>query len=91
VLPGLVDETEAILRFVASELGPDTYVNLMAQYRPAARVGSNDGYAELDRRVHHEEFRRALAAAEELGLCRLDQRSRWEAEQLPQTGRRQPS
>jgi hypothetical protein len=33
-MPGLLDETEAILRFVADELGPDTYVNVMAQYYP---------------------------------------------------------
>ena len=29
VMPGLLDETHAILRFVAEELGPRTYVNLM--------------------------------------------------------------
>jgi uncharacterized Fe-S radical SAM superfamily protein PflX len=29
-MPGLVDETEAILRFVAEELGVGCYVNLMA-------------------------------------------------------------
>ncbi|MDQ3777932.1 MAG: radical SAM protein, partial [Actinomycetota bacterium] len=32
IMPGLVEETEAILRFVAEELGTGTYVNLMAQY-----------------------------------------------------------
>ena len=32
VMPGLLGETEAILRFVADELGPSTYVNVMAQY-----------------------------------------------------------
>ena len=31
VMPGLLAETEAVLRFVAGELGPDTYVDLMAQ------------------------------------------------------------
>src|SRR5215204_2237347 len=38
VMPGLLAETEAILRFVASELGPGTYVNVMAQYYPAGRA-----------------------------------------------------
>ena len=40
LMPGMVEETEAILRFVAAELGPGTYVNLMAQYYPAGKVGA---------------------------------------------------
>jgi hypothetical protein len=39
VMPGMLEETKAILRHVAEELGTDTYVNLMAQYRPAGLVG----------------------------------------------------
>jgi uncharacterized Fe-S radical SAM superfamily protein PflX len=45
-MPGLLDETEAILRFVADELGRDTYVNVMAQYYPAGRTGE---FPEIDR------------------------------------------
>jgi putative pyruvate formate lyase activating enzyme len=78
VMPGLIEETEAILRFVAGELGPSTYVNLMAQYYPSGRVGRDGEYPELDRHVHREEYERALALAEELGLRRLDPRSRSE-------------
>jgi putative pyruvate formate lyase activating enzyme len=76
VMPGLLDETEAILRFVADELGPDTYVNLMGQYYPAGR---SDRYEEIDRRPHREELERAFAIADELGLRRLDPRSRRQA------------
>ncbi|MDP8955709.1 MAG: radical SAM protein [Actinomycetota bacterium] len=43
VMPGMLEETEAILRFVAEELGPDTYVDLMAQYYPAGLVGRGPG------------------------------------------------
>jgi putative pyruvate formate lyase activating enzyme len=75
VMPGLVEESEAILGFLADELGPGTYVNVMAQYRPCARVGRDGKYAELDRRVHRQEFERVLATAERLGLRRLDARS----------------
>jgi putative pyruvate formate lyase activating enzyme len=32
VMPGLLDETEAILHWIAEELGTGCYVNLMAQY-----------------------------------------------------------
>jgi putative pyruvate formate lyase activating enzyme len=78
VLPGLVDETEEILRFVAAELGPNTYVNLMGQYYPHARVGRDGKYLEIDRRLRREEYERALAIADDLGLTRLDARSRAE-------------
>jgi putative pyruvate formate lyase activating enzyme len=76
VMPGLLDETEAILRFVADELGPDTYVNLMGQYYPAGRT---EKYEEIDRRPHREELERAFEIADRLGLSRLDPRSRRQA------------
>jgi len=73
VMPGLVGETEAILRFVADELGPNTYVNVMAQYYPAGRSGE---FPEIDRHLYQSEFARALELAQDLGLRRLDKRSR---------------
>jgi putative pyruvate formate lyase activating enzyme len=76
VMPGLLDETEAILRFVADELGPDTYVNLMGQYYPAGRT---EKYEEIDRRPHREELERAFEIADAVGLRRLDPRSRRQA------------
>ena len=76
VMPGSLAETEAVLRFVADELGPDTYVNLMGQYRPAGR---SDRYQEINRRPYPEELARAFAIADGLGLRRLDSRSRRQA------------
>ena len=76
VMPGLVDETGAILRFVADELGPNTYVNLMGQYYPAGR---SDKCKEIDRRPHREELEQAFEIADDLGLVRLDPRSRRQA------------
>ncbi len=73
VMPGLLDETEEVLRFVAEELGPGTYVNLMGQYYPAGKV---ERYEEINRRPELEELQRAFEIAHELGLRRLDQRSR---------------
>jgi putative pyruvate formate lyase activating enzyme len=74
IMPGLLDETESILRFVAEELGRETYVNLMAQYYVSGKVGENGQYEEIARGIHREEYERALALARELGL-RLDPRS----------------
>jgi putative pyruvate formate lyase activating enzyme len=73
VMPGALDETEAILRWIAAELGPDTYVNLMDQYHPAGRV-SADRYPEIDRRLDDSELREAQRIARDLGLRRLDER-----------------
>ena len=76
VMPGMLDETEAVLRFVAEELGPDTYVNLMGQYRPAGR---SERYDEIHRRPYPEELARAFEIADSIGLRRLDERSRRQA------------
>src|SRR5581483_10412344 len=73
VMPGALDETRAILEWIARELGPDTYVNLMDQYYPAGKVTENQ-YPELNRRLSPEEFAQARAMARDFGLRRLDAR-----------------
>ena len=87
LMPGLLDETRAILRWIADELGAGTYVNLMAQYRPAGRVGREAGWDEIDRRPGREEYDEALAIAAELGLRRLDVRGRGESRALAHLAR----
>ena len=69
VMPGGVSATEEVMRFVAEELSPRTYVNVMAQYRP---VGEAHGIPPVDRAPTREECRRAVAAARAAGLTRLD-------------------
>ncbi len=75
VMPGALDETKAILRWIAEELSPTSYVNLMDQYRPAGKVGGGR-FAELNRRVPSADYREARAYASTLGL-RLDERRAW--------------
>ncbi len=78
VMPGQLDESEAIFRWIAEELSPDTYVNIMDQYRPQFQVGRADRkgkYAAIDRRPRSAELRRARQLAREAGLWRLD--ARW--------------
>jgi putative pyruvate formate lyase activating enzyme len=79
VMPGLVDETVAILRWIAEALGPETYVDVMAQFRPAGRT---DEFPEIDRHLYRSEFEQALAIADGLGLRRVDRRSRAAAPRL---------
>jgi putative pyruvate formate lyase activating enzyme len=73
VMPGALDDTRAILAWVAGTLGPRTYVNLMGQYRPAGRVGG-DRYPEIATPPDAREIEAAVAAARQLGLERLDGR-----------------
>jgi len=73
-MPGALGETRAILEWIATELGPDTYVNLMDQYRPEGLV-SERKYSEINRRVTGGEFRTAQHMAADLGLRRLDERN----------------
>ena len=68
-MPGGLDETRAILAFIAEKVSRDTYVNLMPQYRPCGRAGQ---HPEISRRLSSREFETAVLAAMEIGLRRLD-------------------
>jgi putative pyruvate formate lyase activating enzyme len=71
VLPGGLAGTAEVARFIATEISPDTYVNLMDQYRPCYRAGQ---LPPLDRPITPAEFEQAMAAARQAGLQRFDQR-----------------
>jgi putative pyruvate formate lyase activating enzyme len=72
VMPGLLDETRQIFNFLADEVAPDTYVNVMAQYHPAWKV-SAEKYAEINQPLTTVEYNEAVRLAQEAGL-RLDER-----------------
>lgn len=72
VMPGLLDETRQILHFLAEEVSPATYVNVMAQYYPAGKVGP-EKYAEINCNVSTPEYETAVQMARDFGL-RLDER-----------------
>jgi putative pyruvate formate lyase activating enzyme len=71
VLPGGLAGTARVLDFLAREISPDTYLNLMGQYHPCYRA---DEYPPLDRPPNHREMTEAFAMAQRLGLNRLDHR-----------------
>ena len=78
-MPGQTSEASAIFHWLANELSPDTWVNIMGQYRPDYEVGevSKFGkvqYTEIDRLPEGEEMRAAYAAAKKAGLWRFDER-----------------
>ncbi|MGH9363998.1 MAG: radical SAM protein [Thermoanaerobaculia bacterium] len=79
VMPGQAEEAAAIFDWLAREVSPDTYVNIMAQYRPEHLVGQTDSagrmrYAEINRVPLRQEIADAYAAARRAGLWRLDER-----------------
>lgn len=69
VMPGETAGTRDIMRFIAREISPDTYVNIMDQYRPC---GNAYRHPPLDRRITRYEYEAALRAAREEGITRLD-------------------
>jgi putative pyruvate formate lyase activating enzyme len=74
VLPNNLAGTRQILRFLAEEISPDVYLNLMDQYRPAYRASN---YPELNRPISREEYQQAVEMAKKVGLRRLDAPRRW--------------
>ncbi|MGH9817089.1 MAG: hypothetical protein ACRD5F_13120 [Candidatus Acidiferrales bacterium] len=74
VMPGGVAGTREIMQWVACEPGPDTYVNVMAQYYPAGKVNSRD-HVQINRHVSADEFQGAIEEARAAGLRRIDPRS----------------
>jgi putative pyruvate formate lyase activating enzyme len=79
VMPGALDDTRAIIGWIVTTLGRESYLNLMAQYRPANLVGRNPRYEAINRPVHPEEYAAAVRAARDAGLWRLDGRIRRES------------
>ena len=68
VLPGGLGGTEKVVRFLAKEISPDTYINVMAQYHPAYRAAD---YPPLDRAATSAEHRKAVEMARRAGLWRF--------------------
>jgi putative pyruvate formate lyase activating enzyme len=69
VLPANLSGTDKVVRFIASELSKNTYLNLMAQYHPDYRAHL---LPELNRRITPIEYRTAVQWAHEAGMTRLD-------------------
>jgi putative pyruvate formate lyase activating enzyme len=79
VMPSLGDESAAILEWLAREVSPDTWVNVMGQYHPSWQVGEPDDrgrrqFPGIDRRPRSRELEAAREAARRGGLWRLDER-----------------
>jgi len=66
VLPGCVENSQAALDFIATELSPDVHLSLMSQYHPSAdAMGCGP---PLNRTLRPEEYNAVSARAEALGI-----------------------
>jgi putative pyruvate formate lyase activating enzyme len=65
VLPGRLDDGRAICDFLAREISPRTFVNVMGQYRPMHRAAE---FPEINRPPTEEEILAVRVHAERLGL-----------------------
>jgi putative pyruvate formate lyase activating enzyme len=72
VMPGAAADTKAVIDFLAEEIGRDTYLNLMDQYRPC---GTADRFPEISRRLSRKEWEEARDHAVARGMTRLDRGS----------------
>jgi putative pyruvate formate lyase activating enzyme len=65
VLPDNLAGSKEIFEFIAKELSPDTYVNIMAQYYPCHLAHR---FPEIDRRITAGEYMEAIRLAKGAGL-----------------------
>jgi len=68
-LPNRLAGTQDVVRFLAQEVSTNTYLNIMAQYRPSYKAFD---IPQLARPVLAQEFYEAIDLAHQQGLYRLD-------------------
>lgn len=69
VLPHGLAGTKEIVEFLAREISPNTYTNIMAQYHPCYKASQ---VPQLARSLSHQEFMEAVEMAYKTGLSCLD-------------------
>lgn len=69
VLPNNIAGSEKVFEFIANEISKNTYVNIMAQYRPYFNAFLKP---ELSRRITIQEYREAVQMAKKTGLTRIE-------------------
>jgi putative pyruvate formate lyase activating enzyme len=67
VLPGNVENSKAVLRWIADNLSPGVHISLMSQYHPTPAVAD---HPLLGRTLHPEEYEEVVEEFERLGFYR---------------------
>lgn len=71
VLPHGLAGTCQVMQFVAQKVSRNTYVNVMAQYRPCGHAAEME---QLNRSITAQEYAEAVRQTKKQGLTRLDER-----------------
>lgn len=70
VMPGWEEDSAQVMAILAN-ISPDTFINIMGQYRPAGKVRGAD-YPEINRLPTRQEIETTFLAARQAGLWRFD-------------------
>ncbi len=73
VLPAGLAGTRDVMRFLATEISQNTYVNIMDQYYPCGNIPLD---SPLRRRITSEEYNESVAIAKQEEITRLDKREK---------------
>ena len=65
IMPGQVEDSKNILKYIANEVSKEVYVNIMPQFRPA---GSVSNHPLFGRRISNSEFNEVVSYAKSLKL-----------------------
>lgn len=65
VLPGLVEESKRVIRYLYEQYGDSIYISILNQYTPMPGL---QGYPELKRKIADEEYEEVVDYAIELGV-----------------------
>lgn len=68
VLPGALDNSIAVVRFLADALSPKLALSLMSQYYPTSMVAD---HPQLERRLTRDEYEQVLKEVEKLGFSQV--------------------
>ena len=69
VMPNNVAGTKEVIEWIAQNLPKNTYLNIMAQYRPMYKAFE---YPRIARRITLKEYGQAVKWAKKAGLTNLD-------------------
>lgn len=69
VMPNNIADIRSIMRFIAKEISPLSYINIMAQYRPCYEASA---FENISRPITKLEFDEAIKIAKEEGLERIE-------------------
>jgi putative pyruvate formate lyase activating enzyme len=72
VMPEGVENAKGGLSFLAEDISRETFVNVMAQYRPHYKAKTEARYEDIGRGITPEEYRAVLDHARQVGLKRIE-------------------